>query len=75
MRRYLPVGLWIGVRAGLDPYNNINNVKCSPFPHDNVHNDNDAVVPHLVMPGHDAPLPKRRIAVELQWQLLSCCWT
>ena len=45
MRRHLPVGFWIGVRAGLDPYNNINNVKCSPFPHDNVHNDNDAVVP------------------------------
>ena len=29
MRRYLPVGLWIGVRAGLDPCNNINNVKRS----------------------------------------------
>ena len=72
MRRYLPVGFWIGVRAGLDPYN-INDVKCSLFPHDNVHNDNDMVVPS---PCHARPrrlpLPTRRIAAERQWPLLSC---
>ena len=55
MRRYLPVGFWIGVRAGLDPYNNINNVKHSHHTDNNVRNDNNASLsPHLVIPNHDA---------------------